>query len=439
MSTDDRPVVDFDQHSLKYKAGFPQLSHDIRSKCPVAWTEEYGGYWVISGRDVIGEMAKHPDLLSNDHDPMGARRGYQGIAIPPPRGGTTRGGFIEMDPPEQLEYRRVLNPHLSPAAIEQWRPMVAELTQACIDEVVESGRLDFVDDVANIVPAVLTMGMLGFPLTDWGIYCEPAHALVYTPPRSPDYQRVLDLTLTMAGHLAEEMEHARTAPRTGMLKDLLDAQRHGASFVDDDILGTLTLLIGGGFDTTTSLTAHALSWLDSRPDQRRALLDHPDLLDTATEEFVRFATPAQGGGRTITEDCEIAGYSFHAGDRVWMAYALANHDPAAFEDPDEVVLDRFPNRHAAFGLGVHRCIGSNLARMSFKTMLTGVLERLPDYRLVPGGAVRYEDIGTINGFQHLPATFSPGPRRGRPLDEVIADWADRLYGDQAAGSTRSTN
>jgi cytochrome P450 len=425
---DDRTVVAFDQHSPDYKASFPRVSHEIRSQCPVAWTEEYGGYWVVSGREIIGELAKHPDLLSNDHDPLGARHGYEGIAIPSPEGATSRGGFIEMDPPEQLEYRRVLNPHLSPAAIERWRPMVRELTHACIDEVAPSGRLDFVDDLANIVPAVLTMGMLGFPLADWVVYCEPAHALVYTPPRSPDFPRVLDLTLTMAGHLADEMAQARTNPRPGMLKALIDAQAAGAPFVDDDILGTLTLLIGGGFDTTTSLTSHALTWLDAHPDQRQRLLEDTGLLDTATEEFVRYVTPAQGGGRTITQDCEIGGHSFRAGDRVWMGYALANHDPAAFDGPDEVTLDRFPNRHAGFGLGVHRCIGSNLARMSFKTMLTAVLERLPDYRLLPDQAVRYEDIGTINGYKHLPATFSAGARRGRPLARVIADWETALYG-----------
>ncbi len=110
-----------------------------------------------------------------------------------------------------------------------------------------------------------------------------------------------------------------------------------------------------------------------------------------------------------------------------MAYALANHDPEAFEQPDEITLDRFPNRHAGFGLGVHRCIGSNLARMTFKTMLTAVLERLPDYRLVTGGAVRYEDIGTINGYKHLPATFSPSGRLGPSLEQVTAGWEARLY------------
>ncbi len=422
MATDDRVVVDFDQHSPEYRAAYPQVSHAVREKCPAAWSENHDGYWVISGRDLIGEMAKHPEFLSNDFDPFGDLRRDGGVAIPAPKGRTTRGGFLEMDPPLQLEYRHVLNPFLSPTAVERWRPMVAELARACIDEKLASGRIDFVDDLANIVPAVLTMGMLGLPLVDWVIYCEPAHAMVYTPPHSPDFARVLEGNIRMAAKLFEEMERARVHPREGMVKALIDAQAAGAPFTDDDIGGTLTLLIGGGFDTTTSLTAHALDWLDRHPSERPRLRDDPALMDTATEEFVRYATPAQGGGRTVTQDCVVGGHQFHRGDRVWMAYALANHDPAVFDNPDEIVLDRFPNKHAAFGLGVHRCIGSNLARMSFKTMLGQVLDDLPEYRIERDGIVRYEDIGTINGYKHLPATFPSRPRQGLVLDEVIDRW-----------------
>jgi cytochrome P450 len=432
VSTSDHPVVEFDQHSTEYRAGFPQIGHDIRSRCPVAWSSRHGGYWVITGREIVGQMTKHPELLSNDRDPAGVRRGYVGISIPPPDGKANRGGFIEMDPPDQLEYRRVLNPLLSPTAVERWRPMVLDLARACVNEVIEAGRLDFVDDLANIVPAVLTMGMLGFPLNDWVIYCEPAHALVYTPPHSPDHPRVIAQSLRMRERLEHEATKARSNPRPGMLKALIDAQAAGAPFADEDIVGSISLLIGGGFDTTTSLTSHALVWLDGHPEERARLRDDPNLLDTATEEFLRYATPAQGSGRTITEDCQIGGHDFRSGDRVWLAYGLANHDPDSFEDPDEIVIDRFPNRHAAFGLGIHRCIGSNLARMSFKTMLGTVLERLPAYRLVDGGTVRYEDIGTINGYQHLPATFPPGHREGPTLEETIAEWETRLYGDAGA-------
>lgn len=423
MATEDRVVVDFDQHSPTYKDEFPSIGHALRAKCPVVWSENHGGYWVVTGRELIGQMAKRPDLLSNDHDPLGHRRGYGGVAIPTPVKSQSRGGFLEMDSPEHLAYRQVLNPYLSPTAVERWRPMVRDLARACIDEVVESGSIDFVDDFANIVPAVLTMGMLGFPLLDWVHYCEPAHAIVYTPPQSPSWNRVIELVFLMAARLAGELDRAKARPRPGMLASLVDAQeRNPEVFNDEDILGTLTLLIGGGFDTTTALLSHAVHWLDGRPTERTRLAGDPSLLDTATEEFLRFATPAQGGGRTITADCEIAGYRFQEGDRVWMAYGLTNHDPEAFPDPDEIVIDRFPNRHSAFGLGVHRCIGSNLARMSFKTMLGEVLSRLPDYQIRDDGIVRYEDVGTINGYQHVPAVFSPGRRAGDPLNQVIDKW-----------------
>lgn len=435
---DDRVVVDFDQHSPEYKAHFPPISPELRSQCPVLWSEQHGGYWVVTGRDVIGQMAKRPDLLSNDHDPLGQRRGYGGVAIPSPINSQSRGGFLEMDSPEHLSYRQVLNPHLSPTAVERWRPMVQDLARACVDEVIETGSIDFVDDFANIVPAVLTMGLLGFPLVDWVHYCEPAHAIVYTPPQSPGWDRVIELLILMGARLTEELARAKAKPRPGMLASLVAVQQDNPEvFNDDDILGTLTLLIGGGLDTTTALLSHAVRWLDGRPSERARLMQDPSLLDTATEEFLRFATPAQGGGRTISADCEIAGHRFREGDRVWMSYALANRDAEVFSDADEVIIERFPNRHAAFGLGVHRCIGSNLARMSFKTMIGEVLTRLPDYEILDDEIVRYEDVGTINGYQHVPAAFTPGPRRGEPLERVIDRWQTVLDTEATGAGRRS--
>ncbi len=433
MVADERVVVSFDQHSATYKANYAELGQEIRSRCPVAWTEAHGGYWVVTGRDILGDLAKRPDLLSNDHDPRGERRGYQGVAIPSPLGQETRGGFLEMDPPEQLEFRRVLNPYLSPSAIDRWRPLVTDLARACLDEVMESGSIDFVDDLANIVPAVLTMGMLGFPLTDWEFYSEPTHSIVYTPPGSPEYNGVVEQMIFMGVRLAAELERAKESPRPGLLASLVAAQASDPStFNDDDLLGTLILVISGGFDTTTALTAHALQWLSRHPEQRTRIRDDPSLLDPATEEFLRFTTPAQGGARTIAADCEIGGYRFQESERVWLSYALANRDPVAFPSPDELVIDRSPNRHAAFGLGVHRCIGSNLARMTFKIMVQEVLAGIPDYVIRDGGVVRYEDVGTINGFRHMPATFTPGAPRGDRLEQVICHWQDVLDAEARA-------
>lgn len=429
---DGRIVVDFDQHSPEYQARSAELSHELRSKCPVTWSQHHGGYWVVTGLDEVSEMYKHPELFSAVKDVGNPEGMYRGIQIPDPNPYVTA-GFLEMDPPQQLEYRRVLNPHLSPAAVTRWEPLVRDFTHACIDDVIESGRLDFVDDIVNIVPAVLTMAMLGLPLEDWVIYCEPTHAMVYTRPDSPDLPRVQQSLISMAMRLGQCVVEMRANPKPGMIKALIDADINGQPLTDEGITGTLVLLIGGGFDTTTAFTSSVWRWLAEHPEEKALLMTDRSLLDTATEEFLRYFSPSQGDARTVTRDCGVAGYNFSEGDRVLLSFAMPNRDPKHFPDPDVVKLDRFPNRHAAFGLGNHRCLGSNLARMQFKTILWESLQRIPEHAIEYDGVVRYDTIGVINGNQHMPSTFSPGMRRGPGLAEMMSIWQSRLDSEAAAG------
>jgi cytochrome P450 len=325
-----------------------------------------------------------------------------------------------MDPPEQRHYRQALNPYLSPSAVNRWIPVIDEVVRASLDERIETGRIDFVDDLANVVPAVITLGMLGISVHKWHMYSEPTHASVYTPPNTPEMQKVREQQAAMFGDVATEMGAIRQDPRPGLINALVTAEINGKKPDDLELLGVIALLIGGGFDTTTALTAHALEWLSEHPDERERLSRERDtLLNPATEEFLRFFTPAPGDARTITQDCEIAGTQFKEGERVWLSWAMANRDPAIFTDPDKVVMDRKGNRHLGFGLGIHRCIGSNLARTVFKRMVTQVLDRMPDYRCEPEGTVHYQTIGVIQGMQKLPATFTPGPRQGPGLEETL--------------------
>ncbi len=392
----------------------------MQARCPLAWTDTYGGHWVAAGNREVFELARCPHV-SNDNDIDGTRKGYTGINIP--RGDYSvafRGGMLEMDDPEHREYRGPLNGYLSPAAVRRWVPVVDELVKACLDEKIEDGRIDFVDDLANIVPAVLTLGLLGVPLKDWEIYCEPAHASVYTPADSPDFPRVADLAIASAMGMMRHVAEIRQTPRPGLIDALVRTRIDGQPAPDTEIMGMLMLLIGGGFDTTTALTAHALEWLSQHPDERERLSrDRDTLLDPATEEFLRYFTPAPGDGRTVAEDIEVDGVVLKEGERLWLSWAMANRDPELFQNPDDVVLDRKGNRHFSFGLGVHRCIGSNVARTVFKSMLTAVLDRMPDFQCDPAGTVHYETIGVIQGMQHLPATFTPGPRLGPGLEATL--------------------
>lgn len=425
MTVDDEArkgkAYHFDRHTPEYRHQFQSITRDMHAKCPVAWSDTYGGHWVAAGAHEVFELARSADLLSNDHDINGERRGYQGINIPAPDPKPPiRGGFLEMDPPEQRHYRQTLNPYLSPAAVSRWIPFVDEVVRACLDEKIESGRIDFVDDLANIVPAVFTLAMMGIPLEKWAIYNEPTHASVYTPPNSPEMARVRDLQLEMFQDLTGHVEEIRQNPRPGLIDALVRAEINGGKPSDLDLLGVLMLIIGGGFDTTTALTAHVLEWLGENPDERVRLSRERDtLLDSATEEFLRVFTPAPGDGRTFAQDCEVAGTEFKEGERLWLSWAMANRDPSVFPEPDMIDLARTGNRHHSFGLGIHRCIGSNVARTVFKRMLVQVLDRMPDFVCDPEGTVHYDTIGVIQGMRKLPASFTPGRRVGPGLAETL--------------------
>ncbi|UXA06093.1 cytochrome P450 [Mycobacterium sp. SMC-2] len=409
----------YDRHTPEYRFEFEKITRELHEKCPVAWSDTYGGHWVASSSEAVFELARCP-YISNDHDFNNERRGYQGITIPA-KPIPIRAGILEMDPPEHRVYRSVLNPYLSPAAVKRWEPFIDEIVRAAIDEKIESGRIDFVDDLANVAPAVITLAMMGVPLDKWSMYSEPAHALVYTPDDSPEAPKVLEQNQQMAIDLMANVAEIRQAPRPGLINALIELRIDGEPAPDIEILGMLTLLIGGGFDTTTALTAHSLEWLGQNPDQRQRLIDERDtLLDPATEEFLRFYTPAPGDGRTFAEDVEINGIRFREGERLYISWAMANRDPAVFTEPNKIILDRKGNRHFGFGLGIHRCIGSNLGRTVFKSMLNAVLDRMPDYRCDPEGTVHYETIGVIQGMRHLPATFTPGRPLGPRLDETLA-------------------
>jgi cytochrome P450 len=425
--------IDLDRHSTTYRTQFEELAGEFHGRCPVAWNEAHEGYWFVSGNEELFDIARRADVLSNDNDIHDERRGYRGITIPsqPKDQRSQRGGFLEMDPPAQRHYRQALNPYLSPAAVARWQPFLDEITRACIDEKIESGRIDFVDDLANIVPAVFTLAMLGIPLKEWEIYCEPVHASVYTPPSSPDFERVREISMVMGRRTMEHLYGIRQTPRPGLIDALINADIVGEAPSDEDVLGAVMLLIGGGFDTTTALTAHSLEWLSENPDQRaRLAADRDTLLNPATEEFLRYYTPAVGDGRTVCADAEINGVQFREGERLWLSWAMSNRDPKVFEDPNTIHLDRKGNRHSSFGLGIHRCIGSNVARTAFKTMLGAVLDRMPDFVCDKAGADHYPSTGIINGMRKLPATFTPGERLSKRTFEETLELLQKACDEQ---------
>jgi cytochrome P450 len=268
-----------------------------------------------------------------------------------------------------------------------------------------------VQDLTNPVPSMTTLRLIGLPVQEWHDYSEPIHTNSYTHPDNPLHTAALERISELAQRVARQIEARRAEPRQDMISDLLQAEARG-EIGPHEVQALVMMVIFGGMDTTMASTSNALLYLHRHPEARAELIRNPQLLPTAIEELLRYEAPVQGFARTVTRDCTVGGQSIAAGETVFMLWASANRDEAAFPDADRVVLDRFPNRHMTFGVGAHRCLGAGLARAEMRIMLEEVLRRLPDYRILEEGVQDPESIGIVKGRVRLPTVFTPARRAG---------------------------
>lgn len=399
MNTDDS-FVDFDHHSSEFADDPWTPLQELRSTCPVAFTENHGGFWVLTAYDEIKTVATDDVRFSS----------ASGITVPDKKNRGQRSIPIEMDPPEFLAFRRILHPMLSPAAVDRMTPTIERFVHAAIDEFIERGACDFVHDLADPLPAMTTMHKLGLPVERWKEFSVPMHKVVFLRQGNPERDGIVADLQRIGEVLLETIAERRAAPRDDMISYLIGCQIDGRPVSDLEIKEMAYLIVQGGFDTTGSAISNALIQLDRDRDARQRLIDDLSLMPSAIEEFLRFEAPQLALSRTATVDVTIGGKQIKAGDRILLVWASANRDDRVFDDPDELVLDRFPNRHMTFGLGAHRCLGSNLARKQMQAALTAVLRRLPDYTIDYDNARRPETVGIAYGMYTLPASFEPGPR-----------------------------
>ncbi|WP_123905413.1 cytochrome P450 [Sphingobium cloacae] len=333
--------VDFDHESLSHALNWPEEFKTLRSRCPLAWTESHGGYWVASRYQDIVDIAQNSGVFTShkEFDPAtGAVVG--GLSIPPMP--TPRGIPDETDPPEWGGFRSFLNRRFAPKAVESRRRRTEQLTTFLIDRVIEAGKFDIVDDLTNPLPALSTMDLFGLPLGEWREFADPLHRMMYTPKEHPDFLEAVKGWDWIRTRIEEEIEKRRTNPQD----DLLSHLAHGE--IDNKKLDRATIwsialnVIIGGVDTTTALTANALMYLSECPDERRYLIENPDKLPVAREEFVRFFSPIHGLARNAAMDAEVQGRFIGQGERIYLAYASGNRDESIFHDADEINVRRFP-------------------------------------------------------------------------------------------------
>ena len=413
MDESERTVVDFDPHSQGYLGDRRARWAELR-RCPVSFSSRYGGFWVVSGYDQVAQVARDDGRFSSRYVP-GSDDGveYLGITGIPRGRGIPQAGIAEADPDVHRALRGLLDPFLLLPAIEMLTPFMEQATRWFVDRKIDGGAMDLVLDLASPVPAVTILKLVGLPCDEWAHYAEVFHGTVAYAPRTPEHEHALALIPNMLSNLRATLADRRARPGTDVLTGLANLKLEGRRPLTDEQIGSVVWnLVGAGLDATTSLTAWALHHLDADREARAQLIDHPELLATATEEFLRYFCVNETLTRTVTEDTELGGQHLDRGDYLMLSWLSANLDEQIFDRSEELVLDRSPNRHLAFGVGPHRCIGMHLARALVQTMLREVLQRTPDYRVDRAATTFYEGNPALTGVITMPATFTPGRAAG---------------------------
>jgi cytochrome P450 len=390
-----RPVVEFDHHSEEFGRDPDAEYARIRSRCPVAYTEAWDGYWVTT---------RYADVVAVAEDD-GTFASSPGIMIPSV--GTPRPILpLEVDPPMVQKWRRLVNPMLSPGAVQRRHGDIRQVCRSLISEFVDRGSCDVIRDFARPLPGIVTMRLMGLPEDNWRTFLDWVETAIHESAH--DFDKGIEAALSIYSAIAEAIESRR---ETGYRADdvismFIDAEMDGQPVSDEDIMDYSFSLVSGGLDTTTSTFGEAFLHLARDPADRRLLAEDPARIPAAVEEFLRVATPVQGMARTLTRDAEVGGCPVGKGERVMIFWGAANRDPEEFSDPDDVRIDRAPNRHLAFGIGSHRCIGSHLARAMLRLGLEEFLGAVSEFRLASGAEPEwYPDAGIVRSLRCLPLEF----------------------------------
>lgn len=402
-------MVHFDHNSAEHSSDPVGSYARLRSRAPVAWTEAHGGFWVLSDYEAVFEAARNDAVFSSGR----SEHGGTGLANVIPKAPVRLHIPVETDQPEHRGYRKILNPVTTPAAVAKFEPMINHWTTWFIDQVIEDGECDLATVIG--VPAVVTLDWLGLDVTQWQRFSRALHSVLANSPGSQAHAHAVAVDIPwMEQQITEAIAVRRAEPRDDLISHLLAQEGDGEPIGDDEAYSVIELLISGGVGTTASLVSQTLVHLYRHPEQRQELIDDPSLLERAVEEFLRAFSPTQALARTVTQDVEFRGCPMAAGDRVLLAWSSANRDPAQFDHADEVDLHRWPNRHTAFGMGIHRCAGAHLGRAIARNLIGGILQRMPDYVVDLEQIQRYPHQGVNAGWQYIPTTFTPGPRLGEP-------------------------
>jgi cytochrome P450 len=383
---------DFSHLEPEWAADPYPIQDDLRRRCPIARTERFGGGWLPTRYEDVASIAYDTERFSSRAIIMSNFRPPPELA---PVGGSPP---ISSDPPFHHDARKLLLPAFTKTAVTRQEPATRAFCHSLIDAFGERAVVDAARDYAQHIPMRVIADMLGFPPEDGPRFREFVENVLEGINLPPD-ERVARFMKLFDYLIAQVHEHLEN-PRDDLTTYLINAELHGQSLDPSHVVGTMALLLIAGIDTTWSAIGASLWHLARTPADRERLSADPRLLPTAMEEFLRAYAPVTMA-RLVKGDMDWHGVDMKADDWILLSFPAANRDPAQFDRAGEVVIDREVNRHAAFGLGIHRCVGSHLARMELRVALEVWLERIPVFSLDDPSAVTWA-AGQIRGPRSLP-------------------------------------
>jgi len=298
---------------------------------------------------------------------------------------------LQVDPPEHRKYRRLLDPIFAPRRMNELEPEITRLVNELIDGFIENGRCDFASEFAVLLPSAVFLGLVGLPLSELETFLEMKDGILR--PAGDDLDQIQASQKVAAGRIeeyfAEAVKDRQVERQDDLLSMFLDAEVDEERLTLDEILGICFLFILAGLDTVTDTLECFIARLAQHPDERHQIIDDPSIIPSAVEELLRWETPVTTVARVATRDIDLGGCPMHAGENVGIVIGSANTDEEAVPGSDQVDLTRDVNKHLAFGGGVHRCLGSHLARLELRIALREWHRRIPEYSIAPGTQLQY--------------------------------------------------
>jgi len=390
-------ATDFDHTDPAWVADPYPIWDDLRQRCPVAHSDRYGGVWLPVTHDLVSEVAYDTQHFTSRTVVVSERRPGPD-ALPAPIGLSPP---ITSDPPYHGLIRRMLLPAFAPRPIAALEPFTRDLCRDLLAATAGRTSFDAAVEYTRHIPVRVIVRFLGFPPQDADLFRGFISQVLEQVDRPAEEREAMFTKLDeyMDVQIADHIAH----PRDDLTSFLIAAEIDGSKLSVEHIRGTMILLMIAGIDTTWSAIGASLWHLAQHPADRGRLAAEPALMDTAVEELLRAYAPVTMA-RLVAKDFDFHGHPFKEGDWLLLPFPAANRDPAAFDDPGLVRLDRERNRHAAFGLGRHRCLGSSLARMELRVALEEWLARYPDFELSDPSAVTWS-AGQVRGPRTLPVTI----------------------------------